>query len=110
MEAQMKLHRFQQGDVQLETSSIPKSAKRIKSLVVREGETTGHKHVLVCDNGTAEILREEKGDMYVRVLDGSVTLTHEEHGPIVLPKGDYKILPGVFEYEYESEESKRVID
>jgi uncharacterized cupin superfamily protein len=104
------MKRYQQGDVLLETSSIPKSAKRVKSLVVREGETTGHKHVLVCDNGTAEILREEKGKMYIRVLNGSVTLTHEEHGPIVLPKGDYKILPGVFEFDYEAEESKRVID
>lgn len=111
----MKKFQIQQGDVCIEPGEIPSSAKKTGSLVVRHGETTGHKHVLVCDRGEAEIYQEEKGDLYIRVLNGSVTLVHEEHGPQVLarkdaPNGEFRILPGVFEYDYETEEAKRVVD
>lgn len=100
--------KHQQGDVCLEPCKIPASAKKIKGLIVRHGES-GHRHEIVCDKGVAE-LREEKGTTYARVLNGTVTLTHEEHAPQVIEKGDYIILPGVFEYDYEAEEAKRVID
>ncbi len=102
--------RYQQGDVCLESCKVPLAARKLNTLVIREGETTGHKHVVVCDHGEAELLREERGDLYVRVSSGTVTLTHEEHGPIVLPVGEYHILPGVYEYDYEAEEAKRVTD
>jgi hypothetical protein len=98
--------RYQQGDVLLESARLPKSAKK-SSRVLKEGETTGHKHVVV---GDAEVF-ELDGVKYVCVGSDGATLTHEEHGPIMLPANKtFKMLPGVFEYDYEAEEAKRVVD
>jgi len=104
----MKNLPIQQGDVMLEPVKIPTSAKKIKTLILRHGES-GHKHELLLDKGEGYLM-EEKGETYVRVTKGTVSLVHGEHGTIELPVGEFKLLPGVFEYDYDLEESKRVID
>lgn len=104
---------LQQGDVLLEkVIQLPSNKSRLNHLTLAEGEVTGHAHrveVLDGDTGIAELFREEKGNMYLSVKNGQVTLTHEEHGNITLEEGIYKI--GIVqEYDYETEESKNVMD
>ena len=100
---------IQQGDVLIETGAIPESAIKRESLVLAEGETTGHKHLLVPDEGAVCEVFEEKGNLYVSVKDGKVRLVHEEHKEQELPVGDYKISI-VNEYDYETDRSRHVLD
>lgn len=100
----------QQGDVTLEVSKIPITAKRINGLTLAEGEVTGHAHRLSVPEGvTAELFQEEKGDLFLRVSGGTVELIHEEHAPQVIGEGEYRV-GRVLEYDYDTEEAKRVMD
>lgn len=107
----MKSIQQQQGDVCIESAVIPKNAVRKNTNVLAEGEVTGHAHrvsVPEDSNATFEVF-EEKGDLYLSVKDGTVELTHEEHAVQTIPAGDFKI--GIVqEYDYDTEESKRVVD
>jgi hypothetical protein len=106
---------YRQGDVLFcAIDQIPagKRAKR-ENGVVAYGEVTGHKHALA-DLTTAEVL--EIGDgLFVHVSeeglsiegDPGATFVHEEHGPISLPPGDYRIQ---IQREYSPEEIRNVID
>lgn len=103
----------QQGDVLLEkVTTIPKGAKRLGHLVLAEGEVTGHKHEIALtgaiDGGVATLF-EEKGNLYLSVENGEVTLTHQEHKPLTLEEGNY-FVGRVNEYDYETEEAKKVAD
>jgi len=73
---------YQQGDVLLHKCYIPSGAtvrsKKMKnaSLVLVEGETTGHAHRIV--EGEV-VLLEKNGVMYLKVLSPTAKLSHEEH-------------------------------
>ena len=93
-----------QGDVSLfPVESIPEDLKSVKReggrIVLREGEVTGHAHVI--DAPGAEMFVQddlnEMADRFLRV-ETEVELTHEEHGTIVVPPGDY-IVRGQREYD-----------
>jgi hypothetical protein len=58
-------------------------------LVLAEGEMTGHSHRIE-DPRSAE-LYETDSERYLRVVSSTATLLHEEHGPICLPQGDYRV-------------------
>ncbi len=85
----MKLYRH--GDVILITvETLPAGTTeepRQGDLRLAEGEVTGHAHRIrertarTHRNGTRRFLR----------LETETLLTHEEHGPIALPAGDYEI-------------------
>src|SRR5260221_656355 len=62
-----------------------KTVKHDVSIVLAEGSTTGHKHILNCRS--MEIKQGEKGLYLSLKKDG--TLTHEEHNTLTLPKGTY---------------------
>ena len=99
--------KLQQGDVIIKkVDSIPENATRLKHLVLAEGEVTGHAHRIV--SGKAELLTSA-GIMYLIVNSKTAELEHEEHGNIVIPKGDY-IVTGVREWDYDKEEAERVRD
>jgi len=88
---QPKLILFRQGDVlleQCETVTLPKTRKFTKSLVLALGEATGHSHTLR-GNRVAFLPAVEK---FTRVFlpDGG-TMVHQEHGPIDVPPGVYRI-------------------
>jgi hypothetical protein len=97
---------WRQGDVFIAPiPSIPKSAKHQPGGVLVEGEMTGHSH-RVADLRTAEVL--EAGDnLYLRVLDDTTTIIHQEHGPITLPRGNYRVWG---QREYSPEAIRRVLD
>lgn len=97
---------YQQGDVWIESAQIPESATHVDTKVLAEGEATGHAHRVV--EGDVEMLAVQ-GEQYMRVFSDRAVVAHEEHKPIILPKGDYRF-GQVVEYDYETEEARYVAD
>lgn len=81
---------YRHGDVLVEdVSEIPPDARRLHHLVLAEGELTGHSHrVLERD---AAVLYQSTGGRFLDVVAQQATLVHQEHGPIVLPHGYYRV-------------------
>ena len=49
------------------------------------------------------------GALYLRVGPGGAEITHEEHGPVRVPQGEYRVTR-VQEYDHFAEEARRVVD
>jgi hypothetical protein len=80
---------WRQGDVYITTvPEIPAGAKVLPHCILAEGEATGHCH-RITETDCAELL-EHAGQRFLRVKLAAVTLTHDEHDPIVLPPGMYR--------------------
>ena len=98
-----------QGDVFCcKVESIPAGAKKENHLTLAEGEASGHFHKVSV--GVAELYTiPDSVDKFLKVISDTATITHEEHKPVVLPKGTYKI--GIVkEYDYDLEEARQVRD
>ena len=97
---------WRQGDVFIAPiPNIPKSAKLRPGGVLVEGEATGHSH-RVANGRTAEVLQD--GDqLFLRVLADTATIIHQEHGPIALSRGTYRVWG---QREYSPEAIRRVLD
>ncbi len=78
------------------------------SFVLREGETTGHKHVLDAPPSQVEIFQDAQG-RYVMNIKSEAKISHEEHGTIVMPAGWY-VAGFERERNWFSETTNRVID
>ena len=98
---------IQQGDVQLFPEPIPKGLKKLSGNVVQEGEHTGHAHRMF--DGEFQLFENPKTkERHLRIIK-PVSFRHEEHKALIIPPGDYRI--GIIQqWDYETEESKRVID
>ena len=96
---------YQQGDVLIKKVTEIKG-KKLNHLTLAVGEATGHHHTIT--EGDCELYDE--GDIkYLRVISDKATLTHQEHKPLVIDKGDYQI--GIVrEYDHFAEEARRVAD
>jgi hypothetical protein len=106
---------FRHGDVLLirvqdENELKGNEAKLIATgnTVVQEGEITGHAHRL---SGQTEIYAnlENPDEKYVAVVNGEAVLSHEEHKPITIDEGLYKV---VIEREFDptTEVTRKVYD
>lgn len=102
----MRKRQYQQGDVWIEAQAIPAQAALTPVAPLAEGEVTGHSHRVVA--GDVEMLALE-GMRYLRVLSDKAVISHEEHGPITLPRGEY-VFGQVQEWDYDAEESRHVRD
>ena len=81
---------LRQGDVLIQsTKSIPKGAARLPHAILAHGEVTGHSHRIE-DAETVELF-ELDGTLYLRVKSQAATVVHQEHGPITIPPGEYKV-------------------
>src|SRR5262245_40366637 len=105
MPKKAKAQYFQQGDVLIKPAAIPSGAKKQFGRVLREGEATGHAHVAVADDVKLFIIDDT---LFMSAPSGT-TVVHEEHGPIQVPPGDYRI-DAVREYDHFAEEAREVID
>jgi hypothetical protein len=77
------------GDVLVsETAEVPPGAEKQTHLVLAEGEMTGHSH-RIAEPGAAELYRHG-ATLYLRVT-AAATLIHQEHGPVSLPAGVYRV-------------------
>lgn len=96
---------FRQGDVFLESvESVPGGAVPVGGpIVLAHGEQTGHAHRV--EGGRAKLF-EVDGQRFLRVT-ARATLAHEEHAPISLPRGVYRV---VRQREYSPQEIRTVAD
>ena len=100
---------YRQGDVLLvPVHDIPDEAKvgarENGRIILAHGEATGHAHAIA--DPETELL-ENRGNRYLRVGETGATVRHEEHGPIALPPGNYRV---VIQREYTPTEDRRVTD
>ena len=105
----MKL--YQQGDVLIEScDGVPSDAKKVIGkdglFVLAYGEVTGHKHAI---EAVADVEFMEKDGLFYIVNKKTVTVKHEEHNPVMIPPGIWRVR-GVREYDHFQEEARRVID
>jgi hypothetical protein len=80
-------HPIRQGDVLIKPIQVVKG-EPLSHLVLAEGEVTGHKHQIT--EGVAELYQQEL-TLYLRVVSDTAILSHEEHGPVQIPQGDWAI-------------------
>jgi len=93
---------YRQGDLLItEVKALPKGLKERVSLVLVEGESTGHKHRLE----SGKVFEGKDGLLYL-LLSQNAQLRHEEHGTIGLPKGKYVVIR---QREYVMADMERVV-
>jgi len=98
-----------QGDVLIiPITKIPKKlipvAPEQGRLVLAHGEVTGHHHSVPASAGTLSL--NEGGVMFL-TIDQLTEVRHQEHAPIALEPGSYKV---VRQREYSPEEIRNVTD
>ena len=89
---------YRQGDVLIqridqEPHGLTPVARDAGRIVLAYGEATGHAHAILdrdCALLTADVLTET--ERILRVGTGGATVVHEEHGPIVLEPGVYRVI------------------
>lgn len=64
---------------------IPKTAKRLDHTHLAEGEVTGHYHAATA----ADAVLYSDGDSLLLDAPSGTDVTHQEHGRIALPPGQY---------------------
>lgn len=81
---------YRHGDVLIAPiMSIPENARKRPDLILARGEITGHAHRIEPE-GMAE-LYEYEGNLFLRVLGLPARVVHEEHEPIELAVGMYRV-------------------
>jgi hypothetical protein len=97
---------WRHGDVLIAAvASMPRDARRRVTPILVWGEITGHSHRLA-EPDTAE-LWEWQGALFIDVVAETATVIHEEHRPITLPRGIYKVWQ---QREYTPRAIRTVID
>lgn len=90
---------YRQGDVLLIESKTPRSWLPVRQsrvprdngrIVLAYGEVTGHAHAITAPESDA-ILTEAQNARFL-LLMRDVELTHEEHGTLDIPAGNYKVV------------------
>jgi hypothetical protein len=80
---------IEQGDVVFVRREGTKVEGQVKKTnVVQEGEHTGHAHRFTEGKGT---IYESEGRLSVKVTGPMALLTHEEHLPVKIDKGDWEV-------------------
>lgn len=93
----MKQKQYRQGDVLIEL--LVKKPERTKlkpakgPVILAEGEATGHHHAIAEFQGIriAGTMNPGIGQEMILSIPAPVALTHQEHAPIQLPKGTYRV-------------------
>lgn len=97
------MKQYRQGDVLIETASVPKDAKPLTTKIVERGEATGHKHEFL--NGGVTLL-ESRGEMFIAATEPS-PLVHDEHDTIIIPEGTYRVIR---QREFDGTQERNVYD
>jgi len=76
------------GDLLIrKTKEIPSNLKPANTVIIAEGEKTGHKHQL---HGNVTVYKQELGSLCFKVKT-SAELVHQEHKTIQIPEGMYVV-------------------
>jgi hypothetical protein len=105
---------YRQGDVMLiKVASVPKNAaeedlSKADRVVLAYGEVTGHAHAIprTSENKMPVRAWNSGAERFIQVME-KTALKHEEHSPITLDLGVYKV---VHQQEYSPDEIRRVVD
>lgn len=96
---------WRHGDVLIASCpAIPEGARLRGGSVLFYGEATGHAHRL--EDPTKVEIWVDRGELFLHVLEATRIL-HEEHQPIPLPTGTYRIWQ---QREYTPQAIRRVVD
>jgi hypothetical protein len=90
---------YRQGDVlvvpvaddQVPAGLIPAPRDKTGRMVLARGEATGHAHVVTGEGLPLLCLPDDLEAMFLHVRVYG-RLSHEEHGPIALPAGYYRVV------------------
>jgi hypothetical protein len=97
---------FRHGDVLIgKVKKLPTSAKPVNHLTLAQGEMTGHSH-RIKEKKAAKMFRGA-GELFLQVVAKRATVIHQEHAPIQLPTGIYRVW---IQREYTPERIVRVRD
>ena len=97
---------WRHGDVFIQScGAIPAGARRLPHNILAKGEATGHAH-RVAERDAATVWQSDD-DLYLEVSGERATVEHEEHSPITLDRGSYRVW---IQREYTPQEIRRVID
>lgn len=81
---------YRHGDVLIAAvPRLPERAISVPGLTLARGEWSGHAHRIQEPTG-AQLFREGE-QLYLEVQAAHATLVHEEHRPIRLPRGSYRV-------------------
>jgi hypothetical protein len=81
---------FRHGDVLIQkVSRLPKAVKRLTHRTLAHGELTGHSHQIREHEGVE--LWQSDSELFVQVAGQRATVVHQEHAPIELPRGTYRV-------------------
>ena len=81
---------FRHGDLLVQSADeIPTNARLLVHLVLAEGELTGHSH-RIAEKDAAQLYQADRG-IFLSVTGESATLVHQEHVPISLNRGIYRV-------------------
>ena len=98
---------WRQGDVLIQrVDEVPEFCVRKDDLILARGEATGHSH-RVADLESAELYMGRDGDLFLSVTADSATIVHDEHGPITLERGTYRVWK---QREYTPEKPRSIED
>jgi hypothetical protein len=107
------MKQFRQGDVLIQRvrTRAPKGRQVTDQgrVILAYGEVTGHAHEIVAppdELPPAQLFEEPDGTRYLFV-DRACALVHQEHGPIALAPGVYRV---VRQREYSPEAIRNVAD
>lgn len=79
------------------------------SVVLALGEQTGHKHVITVPKIDDMEARKLPDGGWILTLKTDGTVTHEEHGPVVIPAGVYRV-DKEREVDHFAEVTRKVVD
>ena len=97
---------YRHGDVIIvKANAIPPEAIRRPAAVLARGEATGHSHRFADARGVEVFDHDGMG--YLRVDSAEAQLFHDEHRPIVLPRGIFRFW---MQREYSPKEVRRIVD
>src|SRR5262249_10633341 len=83
-------NQYRHGDVLIEeVKSLPKVREKLTHTILAHGEVTGHCH-RIKESGDADLYMAAEG-MYLHVRGASVSVVHEEHTPVTLTTGYYRV-------------------
>lgn len=98
-----KIEAYRQGDILLVpvvddgnelVDRFNVARQRREGIIVAEGEATGHHHRIRTRGAKMYTLgrRTTRSAMFVHVPKTGATLTHEEHSPLQIPPGTYRVV------------------
>ena len=106
----MKSYQARQGDIFFRTVENPVGEKKLASPIIAYGEITGHCHK-ISSPAISELdsVVDQNGDIFVRNMNGPISIDHDEHGTVTLPQGEWFSITRQREYDAAAAKRERQV-